>query len=60
MWADSPELHCSHTQSGDVDEGSDQSLDLDLGWVLQHGRLLEAFAHYEITSNKFMYTCQEF
>ena len=38
-------MHCSHTQSVDVDESSDESLDLNLGWILQHGFLLEEFLH---------------
>ena len=36
---------CSHTQSVNVDEGSDQNLEFKLRWILQYGRLYwEAFA----------------
>ena len=34
-------LRCSHTQSRDVDESSDQNLDLELHWIRQHERFAQ-------------------
>ena len=38
-------IHCFHTQSMEVDEASDQILDLKFCWLGQHGRFFEAIAH---------------
>ena len=34
-----------HTQRMDVDEGSEENLELWFHWIRQYGRLLEDFAH---------------
>ena len=41
----SPEPSLMHTESMDVDEYSDQILDLCLCWMRQHMRLFKSFVH---------------
>ena len=41
------DLCCWHAQSMEVDEDSDQSLEIYLCWIRQHRRLLEAFVHMQ-------------
>ena len=37
----------SHTQRIDVNQDSEQNLDLPLSWLCQHGLLKEGFAHMQ-------------
>ena len=38
-------LCCLYTERMEVDEDSDQNLDLKLHWILQYGSFEEAFVH---------------
>ena len=38
-------FRCSHMQSMDVDEDSNQNLDIKFRWIRQHGRLKESVVH---------------
>ena len=51
-------LRCSHTQSMDVDEGSDQSLDIQLHCTRQHGRFCRGTYAYAIGTNIGLYICE--
>ena len=44
-----PSFRCLYAQSMNVDEDSDQNLDLSSRWIRQHGYLKEAFGHMLLT-----------